>query len=316
MPGRAILIALLALVSLTFFTGLGSANGIPNPTGTLTPGVIGVKIDDRLINLSLEPYVENGRVVAPAREILDGLGVEVRWAADTETLIAVKGDMVVKIKVGESQVLVNGEVSESGVPARLFNDRLVLPVRYLAEIFGAVVSWDDPDKLVLIKTDKTMTVTEKVASLFLRLQKNPGDLFLKNEIVRLLPGIDWAELDRTGDVKVIDLMAWVSGQDDEDCLIALFRARKNLDGFMVESYSNAVGEAFRKDKRSFIRLLSKLPEKDIDEVAGFVAYHSSYSNTKDIRKQIFSLLVLPDLSDKEKYTANRILEELARQSTG
>lgn len=100
---------------------------------------------------------------------------------------------------------------------------------------------------------------------------------MKNRIIQLLPGIDWAELSKSGTSKVIDLMDWLSRQDDQDCLKSLLRARKNLDGFMAESYSVVLGEAFKKDMSGFIRLLAELPKSDIDEVSLSVAYKNTSS---------------------------------------
>ncbi len=56
-------------------------------------------------------------------------------------------------------VILNGEIIETPVEAKLVNDRTMLPMRAIFESMGAVVTWFDADKIIFAtKGDKFITL--------------------------------------------------------------------------------------------------------------------------------------------------------------
>lgn len=98
------------------------------------------------------PFISNNRTLVPLRVIFTALGAEIDWNDDTQTVTSVKGDTTVRLTIGEKVLYKNGMAEEIDVPAQLVNNRTVVPVRAVAQSFGANVEWNEATQSVLITT--------------------------------------------------------------------------------------------------------------------------------------------------------------------
>ena len=66
------------------------------------------------------------------------------------------GVLVVSASVGLAnqpiRIFIDGQYVQTDVPAQIINGRTMVPVRYIAEAFGALVEWDESTKSVIIKS--------------------------------------------------------------------------------------------------------------------------------------------------------------------
>ena len=62
----------------------------------------------------------------------------------------VKDDKIIHLCVDDEVATVNDEEIILDSPAFIENDRIYVPVRFLAEVFDADVSWDNETKQVII----------------------------------------------------------------------------------------------------------------------------------------------------------------------
>ncbi|MBQ7876591.1 MAG: copper amine oxidase N-terminal domain-containing protein, partial [Clostridia bacterium] len=76
----------------------------------------------------------------------------VEWDNETRSVASVKGDVTVTLAVDSKEMTVNGTVKTLDVPAQIMNDRTMVPVRAVAEAFGANVNWDNETRTVVITT--------------------------------------------------------------------------------------------------------------------------------------------------------------------
>ena len=81
------------------------------------------------------PQLEDGRTLVPIRFITEGLGADVLWDEETQTVTIKLDEHVISLTIGE---LGDG----MDVPARLFDGRTMVPLRFVAERLGAIVTWD------------------------------------------------------------------------------------------------------------------------------------------------------------------------------
>ena len=115
--------------------------------------LITVLVDGKQINFDVNPILDNGRTLVPMRFIFEALGATVGWDDATQTATAVKGDITISITINKPELVKNGNVIVLDVPAKLVNDRTLVPVRAVSETLGFDVSWDDFNLTVKIVAD-------------------------------------------------------------------------------------------------------------------------------------------------------------------
>jgi hypothetical protein len=96
-----------------------------------------------------------GRVLIPVRFFTEGFGGTVDWnGADQSVTMRMPGrDQVLKVWVGRNEATVGGKPESLDQPAVLFQDRVFVPTRFLAEGFGTAVQWDGPPFRIWIYMD-------------------------------------------------------------------------------------------------------------------------------------------------------------------
>lgn len=101
--------------------------------------------------MDVAPYIKNARTYVPMRYLGEILGAEVAWDDAARTVTLTKGSDVVVFTIGSTTYTVNGEAKTADVAPEIVNDRTMLPARFVAEAFGAVVGWDAATQTVLIQ---------------------------------------------------------------------------------------------------------------------------------------------------------------------
>ena len=121
-----------------------------------TTNGINIKIHDSFIDFKkydknpVEPFIENSRTLVPIRAVFTELGFTVDWDNKTSTATVSNGYKTLKIKPNDLYATINGEKKALDVPAKLVNDRIMVPIRFISEAFGNIVLWDSENQTVLI----------------------------------------------------------------------------------------------------------------------------------------------------------------------
>lgn len=102
-----------------------------------------IKVNGQKFKFDIPPVIKDGRTLIPVRAVMNGLGAKVEWDPDTKTVTITKGDTVVQFVLGENKVIVNGQEITLDVPAIEISNRTFVPLRFLSEIFGEKVKYDE-----------------------------------------------------------------------------------------------------------------------------------------------------------------------------
>lgn len=113
---------------------------------------ITVLFDGELINFDQKPVIENGRTLVPMRAIFEAFGAKVDWDGDTKTVTAYKDDSVITLSIDDVNAYKNNELITLDVPARLINDRTMVPVRFIAESLDINTDWNGDLRQVILTT--------------------------------------------------------------------------------------------------------------------------------------------------------------------
>lgn len=111
-----------------------------------------VKVNNKEIQFpDQNPYInKEQRTMVPVRFISEGLGAEVKWDNATRTVIIKSQDKIINLTIGESKALVNGNSIAFDTKAEIKNGRTMVPLRFVSEVLGAEVKWDNENRTVEI----------------------------------------------------------------------------------------------------------------------------------------------------------------------
>ncbi|MFD5021381.1 stalk domain-containing protein [Paenibacillus sp. NPDC058367] len=117
---------------------------------------ITIIVNDSVIPSDVEPVVHKGTALMPLRVLEDSLGVSLNWNSSTQTIAVFKGDASGTLIIGDPTASIKvGDVEEKVTldqPAKIIQNRVMVPVRFIAELFGAKVVWNSTMKTITIST--------------------------------------------------------------------------------------------------------------------------------------------------------------------
>lgn len=100
-----------------------------------------IKVDGVAIASDVKPEIKNKRTMVPVRVISENLGASVEWS-NSEVILA-KGDMKVILTLNSSTAEKNGEKMLLDVKPYMKNNRIFVPLRFIAETFGSNVNYSN-----------------------------------------------------------------------------------------------------------------------------------------------------------------------------
>lgn len=102
----------------------------------------------------LAPQNINGRVMVPFRALLEKFGAEVDFEEETRTVKAQRDDISISFSLDDDVIDIDkaGEKSElkMDVPATIYKDRTLVPIRFMSTALGMRVGWDGYFETVFI----------------------------------------------------------------------------------------------------------------------------------------------------------------------
>jgi hypothetical protein len=119
---------------------------------TATFGLDGTtySVDGASFPMRLKPVIVDGSSYLYIRDLASALGASVEWNAEQRAAVYTKGKQKVTLHTTKNEVEVNGVSRTTDSPARLIGDFTMVPVRLLAEVLGAKVTYTDATRMVNI----------------------------------------------------------------------------------------------------------------------------------------------------------------------
>ncbi|WP_239617957.1 copper amine oxidase N-terminal domain-containing protein [Cohnella mopanensis] len=100
------------------------------------------------------PYVDHrsNRTMVPARFVSEKLGAKMKWNGQLNQVTFSYRDRTIRLTIGQNQALVNGNTIKIDAPAVIKNNRTMIPLRLIGEIFQAQVEWDAKRMMAVVTT--------------------------------------------------------------------------------------------------------------------------------------------------------------------
>lgn len=108
------------------------------------------------ITLEVAPYIKNDRTFIPVRFVADALGASVEWDAESGTATLRSEENIIKLttndkwmQVSDYKPVVWKKIKMDTVP-HIVNNRMFVPIRYIAENLNCDIQWDGKTSTALI----------------------------------------------------------------------------------------------------------------------------------------------------------------------
>lgn len=109
------------------------------------------------------PFIDqNSRTQVPFRIVLEHFGAKVSYNETKRIAIAQKGDVTIRVPIGEKYIYKNDEIVINDTKAVVVDGRTFLPIRVVMEAFGCQVSWNGKEMRVDIDYSDEVPVLSSI----------------------------------------------------------------------------------------------------------------------------------------------------------
>jgi len=117
---------------------------------SFTVGAPTYRNGDDVITLDTPAYIKSGRTYLPVRALGESLGAQVSWDEGNRTVTLKRGEDQVEMVINDYNIRINGSYTTMEVVPEIVGGRTMLPARYVAEAFGALISWVEKSQEVVM----------------------------------------------------------------------------------------------------------------------------------------------------------------------
>ena len=111
-----------------------------------------VFIDGTPLESDVYPKIENDRTLVPMRAIFESLGATIDWDGENRIVTATRDGITISLAIGSNTLYKNSEEIYVDVPAKIENDRTLVPLRVVSESLDCTVEWNKAERTVNIYT--------------------------------------------------------------------------------------------------------------------------------------------------------------------
>ncbi|WP_235332745.1 copper amine oxidase N-terminal domain-containing protein [Paenibacillus polymyxa] len=136
-----------ALASAIFFSML--ASGVSGVSAAATKPII-VQVNNEPVSGDADPYIENGSTLVALNMMKSIPGVTINWNNVSKTVTVDNNGTKSKLVAGKKEALVGGKKVMLSNSSVMKNGRVMVPLRFIADLSGSQVYWNTPDRTVYV----------------------------------------------------------------------------------------------------------------------------------------------------------------------
>lgn len=111
-------------------------------------------------------FIENGSTYVPLRIIFEALGAEVSWQQSNGTIVGKRNGTEIKLNINSSTMYKNGVAIKIASVPKLVKGKTMVPLRVIAESFGADVKWiAESQTIIITEQEKYLRLKDKKVAL-------------------------------------------------------------------------------------------------------------------------------------------------------
>lgn len=109
-------------------------------------------VNSSIVPLDQKAVIVNGTVLIPLKNMFDALGATLEWDQSTKKITAYKGNTTVELTVDSTAARKQDKALTLQAKPIVINGYTMVPARFAAESFDAVVEWDSQSSTITITT--------------------------------------------------------------------------------------------------------------------------------------------------------------------
>lgn len=117
--------------------------------------IIKIKVNCENIEMDTAPILENNRTLVPIR-VVEQLGFKVEWEDLTKRVYITGDNRELSVQIGNMFAETNIDGFERtqllDTPPKIYNNRTMVPIRFISETMGLIVEWDGENNTVIINS--------------------------------------------------------------------------------------------------------------------------------------------------------------------
>ncbi len=222
---------------------------------------ISLYLDGKEVSCNPAPLIINDRTMIPARALFEEMGAKVSWD-EKKRQVGINYEYIkIEMVIDEKIAKVNGVNVTLDSPPVIKNDRTLIPLRFVGESIGALVSWDGDKRMVLVETKEklppviienvtfsseknydrvTMTSSGKASVKTLSL-KDPDRMVLDIQNASL------SVINKSYEGKAVRQVRY----GEHDGFVRVVAESDTLPGYFIFDNEGAIEVRFYKDKKAF-----------------------------------------------------------------
>jgi len=118
------------------------------------PSEIKIFFDQQLLENVGSSIIEDGHLLVPARDLIEALGGRITWFSALKLLNIYLEGKKASLVIDEPSLEIDGGKTTLEVPARLINNRVMIPIEIIKIISEVEVIWDNQHKTLSLNTIK------------------------------------------------------------------------------------------------------------------------------------------------------------------
>lgn len=108
------------------------------------PMPIDIVINDRYLRSDVDALIIDNRTYVPFRAVVEAFNfTDVSWDGDLYKTSFLAGDQSIELLINTPSIVINGEEFQMDTPTIILEGRTMVPIRFISEVLGFQVEWDN-----------------------------------------------------------------------------------------------------------------------------------------------------------------------------
>lgn len=122
---------------------------------------LSIKVNNKTISSDVAPFIKNGTTYVPVKFVAEALKVDsVTWNSENRSIIIKNSGNTILLFINKNYAYVNNQYTALNNNTLIKGNRTFVPIRFVSEILGAKVEWDEDTYTVSISTQNTSSVVK------------------------------------------------------------------------------------------------------------------------------------------------------------